>query len=128
MKNLFIPYELALELKKLGFNKPCFGEYHNGEYDIYEDEIELVLVTSKNKGNFPMQNKCCTAPLYQQAFLFFREKHKLQAEIIWRGDMGCFCYKTGKFKQGSHDFSIKDYKTYEEAELGCLIKLIQIIK
>jgi hypothetical protein len=42
--------------------------------------------------------------------------------------MECFCYKTGKFKYGSHDFSKDDYKTYEEAELACLIKLIEIVK
>ncbi len=59
---------------------------------------------------------------------WFREKHKLQAEILWRGDMNCFCYKTGRFKHGSHDFSKDDYKTYEEAELECLKKLIEIVK
>jgi hypothetical protein len=42
--------------------------------------------------------------------------------------MECFCYKTGKFKYGSHDFSKDDYKTYEEAELECIKKLIEIIK
>jgi hypothetical protein len=52
----------------------------------------------------------------------------MQAEILWRGDMGCFCYKTGKFKYGEHTFSKDDYKTYEEAQLECLKKLIEIIK
>jgi hypothetical protein len=51
-------------------------------------------------------------------------KLKFSGEVIW----GCFCYKTGRFKYGSHDFSKDDYKTYEEAQLECLKKLIEIIK
>jgi hypothetical protein len=125
MKKEFIPYEQALALKELGFDEPCMGWY---------------LPEIANKGNMPSvilgsyMNKWnkfgdrLSAPLYQQAFRWFREKYKLQAEILWRGDMECFCYKTGKFKYGSHDFSKDDYKTYEEAELACLRKLIEIVK
>jgi len=119
MDKEFIPYEEALALKELGFDEPClayYGELNGGE-------IELFL-----KKEFNTDAKYVLTPLYQQAFRWFREKYKLQAEILWRGDMDCFCYKTGKFKQGSHSFSEQDYKTYEEAELACLRKLIEIIK
>jgi hypothetical protein len=125
MNKEFVPYEEALALKELDFEEPCLGWY---------------LPEIANKGNMPSvilgsyMNKWnkfgdrLSAPLYQQAFRWFREKYKLQAEILWRGDMECFCYKTGKFKYGSHDFSKDDYKTYEEAELECLKKLIEIVK
>jgi hypothetical protein len=125
MNKEFVPYEQALALKELDFEEPCLGWY---------------LPEIANKGNMPSvilgsyMNKWnkfgdrLSAPLYQQAFRWFREKYKLQAEILWRGDMECFCYKTGKFKYGSHDFSKDDYKTYEEAELECLKKLIEIVK
>lgn len=77
MKELFVPYEQALELKELGFDEPCFGFYNDME---------------NNKpmgGNFPCDGRN-SAPLYQQCFRWFREKYKMQAEILWRGDMGLF--------------------------------------
>jgi hypothetical protein len=119
----FIPYEQALQLKQLGFNEPCIYYVNkNNEEFIYNFEIHPDEFIYRCGGDI------IKTPLYQQAFRWFREKHKLQAEILWRGDMECFCYKTGKFQYGSHDFSKNDYKTYEEAELACLIKLIEIVK
>jgi len=133
MEKEFIPYEQALALKELGFDEPCFGWFRTtllpSNFTEYFLETELGLneeVTDLINSNFT--GDACSAPLYQQAFRWFREKYKLQAEILWRGDMECFCYKTGKFKYGSHDFSKDDYSTYEKAEQACLIKLIEILK
>jgi hypothetical protein len=109
----FIPYEQALALKELGFDE---SNYFLKWYDS-KGEIREGLGLGEVK-----------APLYQQAFRWFRNVYKLQAEILWRGDMESFCYKTGKFKYGSHDFSKDDYSTYEEAELACLNKLIELVK
>ena len=119
MEKEFIPYEQALALKELGFDEPCFGYYQENNNSINK----LIQKKQKKQDEFSE-----LAPLYQQAFRWFREKYKLQAEILWRGDMNCFCYKTGNFKRGSHDFSKDDYKTYEEGQLECLKKLIEIVK
>jgi hypothetical protein len=57
VESLFVPYEIALALKELGFEEPCFGFY---------DDME------NNKpigGNFPCDGRN-SAPLYQQAFKF----------------------------------------------------------
>ena len=122
MEKEFIPYSEALALKELGFDELCFGWYaHNGVYTGYS-------IKNSTMDELNMIKNSCSTPLYQQAFRWFREKHKMQAEILWRGDMSCFCYKTGRFKYGEHTFSKDDYKTYEEAELECLLKLIEIIK
>jgi len=125
MNKEFVTYEQALALKELGFNEPCFG--------YYIETKEWIPASYSQKGtiypsNSDLMKEWVSASLYQQAFRWFREKYKLQAEILWRGDMECFCYKTGKFKYGSHDFSKDDYKTYEEAEQACLDKLIEICK
>jgi hypothetical protein len=80
---------------------------------------------SNDNDNFP--NFHCLAPTFSQAFRWFRKK-KYQAEILWRGDFGDFCWKIGRFKNGSHFFSDNGFKTYEEAELACLMKLIEIVK
>jgi len=125
MNKEFIPYEQALELKELGFDEPCFGYYYTldgKDWKFADDKQYDSLDEFYNIGS----KFTISAPLYQQVFRFFREKYELQAEVLWRGDMECFCYKTGKFKYGSHDFSKDDYTTYEEAELACLKKLIEI--
>jgi hypothetical protein len=123
MNKEFIPYEQALALKELGFDENCIAFYEPGN-----KQVQVVGVEQRYNNPELLRMKDFCAPLYQQAFRWFREKYKLQAEILWRGDMNCFCYKTGKFKQGSHDFSKDDYNTYEEAELECLKQLIEIVK
>ncbi len=146
MEKEFIPYEQALALKELGFDDNCLAYYLNPEFNsklklgegynivtryFRENEMSYNI----NNNNFlygtsrpPHLYNLVTCPTYAQAFRWFREKSKIQAEILWRGDMGCFCYKTGEFKYGSHEFSEDDYNTYEEAELECLNKLIEIVK
>jgi len=114
----FIPYEQALQLKELGFDEPCFG-YHNLDPYLPNPTFNLVI---------PFEHEwCLPAPLYQQAFRWFRER-KYQAEILWRGDTGDFCWKIGEFEYGSHFFSDSGFNTYEEAELACLKELIEIVK
>jgi len=119
----FVPHQPSLDMKELGFDEPCvyYVDKDNESY-IYNFEThpdEFIEWCGVN---------VIPTPTFSQAFRWFREKHRLQAEILWRGDMGCFCYKTGNFKYGSHDFSKDDYNTYEEAELECLNKLIELVK
>ncbi len=60
----FIPYEQSLELKELGFDEPCLDGY-----GIHGDLwMKRLSKQSEVDGT-------CLAPLYQQAFRWFREKH-----------------------------------------------------
>jgi hypothetical protein len=135
MEDLFVPYELALELKELGFDEPCFGEYQKGSWDISENDIELILNISEGKGNFPIQNKCCTAPIYSQAFKFFREKYNLTWEhqcddgniSLYVGEITYPDSSLDFFKIIEVDYDVYS-KVYEKAELECLKKLIEIVK
>ena len=68
MEKEFIPYEQALKLKELGFDKECLKRYY---------EKELV----GNGGYFPNSIK---APLYQQAFRWFREKYRLDGHVTFK--------------------------------------------
>ena len=34
MEKEFVPYELALRMKELGFDEPCFGYYNNKGYSL----------------------------------------------------------------------------------------------
>lgn len=121
MENEFVPYEQALELKQLGFDEVCFGFYNNAIANVYikqdfNDELREIY-----KGDFD-------APLWQQAFDWFRIEHNLYGDVLWRGDMHTWCFKINDFKDYSHDFSEVDYNTYGEAREACLIKIIKLCK
>lgn len=113
MEKEFIPYEQSLALKELGFDEPCFAFYLAGaiRYKEYKD--------SQNKNSAFYNNTVASIPLYQQAFRWFREEY---------GIVG-YCYIPNETGYWGHSFENKaKYDTYEEAELECLKKLIEIAK
>jgi hypothetical protein len=120
MKKEFIPYEQALALKELGFDEPCFRWYDErwGD-DLQQDKFNT------NKDLF-MTDLDCSAPLYQQAFRWFREKYGLFTQpnrtIDTSGIWYYFSIATKRTDVCEGSFS------YEEAELECLKKLIEIVK
>ena len=131
MKNEFTPYDRALKLKELGFDEPCFCYYYtlNGKDWKFADnhkyhEIDDQLVIG---ANFTL-----LAPLFQQAFRWFREKYG----IMHRLTSYAFGYQIHLDNTADFDFEFVDrrydsgidYKTYEEAELACLDKLIEIVE
>jgi hypothetical protein len=121
MNKEFVTYEIALELKQLGFDEPCFGSY----VKLTETQNTFFMndVVDEIDRETPLHKSLITkAPLYQQVFRWFRENYKLsgipthQSYDIWNLETGeCF---------------IEQYpiKSYEDAELACLIKLIEIVK
>jgi hypothetical protein len=110
MKKDFIPYEQALALKGLGFGEPCYGWFDTGylRFGCYESEYVTGL------GDLP-------APLYQQAFRWFREKHGLNhfVEI----DVDC---EPSYYNAHVQCSLVYHGDNYEEAELACLKKLIEL--
>jgi hypothetical protein len=150
MNKEFIPYEQALELKELGFDEGCLKKYDaDGDLSI---DIQNGYYVNQHL------SKSTAAPLYQQAFRWFREKLITELTINEKGD-----YIQGNFtllpliflnkyeiqvisastsyyfdKVGGRD-GIPFYKepthryydsatSFEEAELACLKKLIEIVK
>ena len=98
MNKEFIPYEEALALKELGFDEDVCG--------YFGKENKLFIVTP----DYGDVIKLLKAPLYQQAFRWFRDKY--DEHHTWRLQT---------------ILSVEDYETYEEAELACLKKLIEIV-
>jgi hypothetical protein len=133
MEKEFIPYEQALALKELGFDEPCFGWYNPqvNYKEVTTDRYWAFHLTGEWENFKP-------APLYQQAFRWFREKYNLRGFIGFRPNVkqfDCHIYDmslSGKeyVKQRTMEEFNKDPKvgTYEEAELECLKKLIEIVK
>jgi hypothetical protein len=115
----FVPYGLAVKLKALGFNEPCFGYYLEDGTWVPASYSEKGTVYPSNTDLLP---EWSAAPTYQQAFRWFREKHGLCIVIKPIDDknleLGYNLLKNG-LMMGS-------YLTYEEAESACLIKLIEL--
>jgi len=125
MKKEFVPYELALELKQLGFDEPCFGYY-------LEDGTWTPASYSKKGTVYPSNTDLLpdwsAAPLYQQAFRWFREKYDLFCYIELVGDRLFDYIIIGDFVEEEIDYEEGPFNTHEEAELACLQKLIEIVK
>ena len=117
MKNEFIPYEQALALKGLGFDEPCFAWYNQRQAllssIVYGYEEDNFLYTQDD-----MDEDQYIAPLYQQAFRYFREKHGLRHFIE---------FDDGHYNPVVQSSLVYYCDTYEEAELACLNKLIILI-
>ena len=122
LQDIFVPYDESLELKNLGFDEPCFGFYYtlNGrdwkfvektEYHRLDDEMNIG-------GKFTI-----SAPLYQQAFRWFRKRYKASPIITCYSELGN-AWKYHIPNEGGE----QGFYTYEEAELACLRKLIEIVK
>jgi hypothetical protein len=124
LKKEFIPYEQSLALKQLGFDEPCFGEYYYGK--LKYDEVSNGQTA---------HNDLALAPTFSQAFRWFREKHKIISVIgfycdgdAWE-DVGYEVAISAFEDFATHDTFVRSgYISYEEAELACLIKLIEIVK
>ena len=119
MNKEFVPYEPSLALKELGFDEPCFKGY--------TEEYKTLIAFSNTHTNTSVRNtlptKPFTAPLYQQAFRWFRDKYGYLSFI----DMDNYSYYRFNIYKG-RGISEAPFETYEEAELACLIKLIEIVK
>lgn len=121
MEKEFIPYEQALALKELGFDEPCFKCKVIGQ--------EHLDYTPTDYDDFPEQKeKEVLIPTFSQAFRWFREKYKLyccieRVEYINSDEKG---FQFSIFEKYSNVG--EELKTYEEAELECLNKIIEIVK
>ena len=129
MKKEFIPYEQALELKGLGFDEPCLGYYNT----TWSKQNELLFPQYAGElENWNEMTHLCSAPLYQQAFRWFREKYVLDS-IVQPTYSTKYQYRVFKVEAKSKvqvygDYMSKEFNTYEEAELACLKRLIEIVK
>ena len=125
----FVPYEIALELKELGFEEPCFAFYGLSRDDY--KTIRLSIFQNLKTDYLPDVHHLdvtCDAPLFHQTFRFFREKYMLSGEIyifknIWNFDIEDISNSIQLYTS-----DIMCYNSYEEAELECLVKLIEIAK
>ena len=112
MESLFCPYELALELKELRFEEPCMRGWDKNGKIWYHPDSDIVLDN----------------PTFSQAFRFFREKYGLHYIICKNIQMDGYGYREVILIPYMEENENTIFKTYEEAELACIRKLIEIAK
>lgn len=128
MNKEFVPYEEALALKELGFDEFCFAWYVSENYGlefggVVKDELIRDAVL---------------APTFSQAFRWFREKYNLRGFIGFRPNVKQFDHHIYDMSLSGIEYTkqrtMAEYNkdplvgTYEESELACLKKLIEIQK
>jgi hypothetical protein len=124
MEKEFVPYELALRMKALGFDEPCFGVY---DPDSTFHEIRSIYSISFLNN---IEDRVL-APTFSQAFRWFREKYDLRIWIESNYGVAKFEYVIATTNPNFIDKQFNDlsaYKTYEKAELACLDKLLEIVE
>jgi hypothetical protein len=120
MEKEFVPYELALKIKQIGYKKEGVDE---DCFAFYDEEEYLFTVREQDDIN----EEWLIAPTFSQAFRWFREKYDLHYQLI-------------PFFSDKESHAVDYYlalaqhrppiqvKTFEEAELACLEKLIEIVE
>jgi len=76
MNDIFVNFEIAQKLKKLGFNESCLGYYHNDvvnpEVDLFANGLNILHPKAKNV------TLACT---YEQCLNFLRTKYFINIKI-----------------------------------------------
>lgn len=114
-----VPEDVSKQLKEIGYD---------GDYWFVSNDYGVVhhIVSSSFDGDYVKHDKFddrLQRPTYFQAFRWFREKYK-KFSFIDKNAYGKYYYDI----QGEIFFDEDYFKTYEEAEIACLRKLIEIVK
>lgn len=128
----FVPYNESLELKELGFFCSSFADY----FKFYRDNT-VILVEDDDRYRIIEDNpdehiEQILAPTFSQAFRWFRKKYDLVHRIDRDGGWW-ICAILNLYDeedQGTIEIYLENCypNSYEEAELACLRKLIEIVK
>ena len=132
MTHEFTPYELAVKLKAIEFDEPCFAFYQREYAEVtptmVDDNEQYRLTGFRTCKNSEIPEHYISAPTFSQAFRWFREKgyrYTISFDSFMKNGMFYFeIWENGKCWFET-DF---DYNTYEEAELACLTELIEIVE
>jgi hypothetical protein len=125
MKNLFVPYKIALKLKEKGFDEPCIAEYiMDGVFSIHAQDagedmppiISEFNAFTNSKPNWIPEHFKASAPMYAQVIDWLREKNKLFIILDCKntkypnGNWECEVHRNNEREYGHFGF-----ETYYEA-------------
>ena len=103
MEKESIPYQIALDMKSIGFDEPCLGFYNVRGLFVPDYKVAKLQID-----NLRLE-RCCLAPTFSQAFRWFREKYSHYAFLQPTSDLISenYCFKildqySGKFYSKSN--------------------------
>lgn len=126
----FVPYEIALELKKFGFKEECDGYYYHDNYHRKTPEKNNWEITTPQTSFKRWYNDSIVlAILWQQAFDWFRTKCNLDS-YIQRCGYGYSYQIYSNFGTDKNESipSIGSWEEYDKAKIACMKKLIEVFK
>ena len=133
MNKEFVPYELAVKLKQLGFDEPCFFAFDNCSHPMRCSDLRTN--EQKFEGVNYNSSTYTSQPTFSQAFRWFREKYGLQHDITLTADKELtgfyvLIHKLDGLVFNEDDAIELDIETTnrEEAEIIILDKLIEIVE
>ena len=89
MNKLFTPFEIALQLKELGFNEPCLGYWSLDmvgdtiPYFRYNNTVNMAESVNEDlwyNHNELKKDYIWSAPLWQQVINFLEEEHYIKID------------------------------------------------
>lgn len=139
MKEIDIaPYVIAANIAKLGFDEPCITSYDDGgdlrnPFDYNNSEWtspgQLFHHAEHMVQNSTLNSNFIAAPAWSQVFRFFREQHNMDVVISSKYDNGKKYFYRIETPPTNGLQSFEDgFNTYEEAEIACATKLIELTK
>jgi hypothetical protein len=124
MNKEFIPYEQAVDLESIGFDiRPDFGN----QTSLYTKDGRHLFYTNYGVMGSGIDEGYIYAPTFSQVFRWFRGKYNLKPQITTSWDEWDFYIPESEY----NDIPIRessDSWNYDDAELACLKKLIEIFK
>ena len=154
MKELFVPYEIALGLKEIGFDLACIAYYRIDEVERTGDimlnysprgkdiDSETLRYCDEYKKHLKARHACsyvgfmykhrfvAVAPTWDQVFEWFLEKHRLLGYISHRtveSKLLFFPVIVDKDNLLWEDID-SNIESYKEAQSIVLKKMIEIVK
>ena len=134
-ETIFLPFDLSLKLKWVGFNDECLGYYlqydddtikFNFDSRLYNQTPKKIDIDSNGVINF------ATAPTWEQVFDWFERVHKVQVFMehqYYDGHMFVYSYiqnngEYGYFIDENEDFGW--FRDKKECREKCVEKLIEM--
>jgi len=132
---MLVSKEIAIGLKKIGFNEPCDYASSGDSDDAYlaakmpwKTEVPWKIKNSEMMWDFPggVKPGRCTRPDKYQAFAWFRNKGLIG--IIHPMDCGRFYAYIfhGNTSTVAPNPPHDEFETWEEAEDKCILKMIEL--
>lgn len=157
MKKQFVTYEIALKLKELGFDEPCFGYYtsmkewmmegtklnperhfhgcnwansDNSMYFMYKQNSFGDRDSVVKNSEFTKAIHNVAVPLWQQVIDWFREKYNYYISVFRLN--GKWCGEVYDILRQcyltSNAFDKVLFDNYEEAREEAILRVIEIVK